>query len=581
MTHDDTAVHGDGAGVVPVEELSRPKSGSIRSFTIRSVLVGLGIGAVMSFKCLFRIADWIQQFDGNALFVTQLHILQSVGKPIIFSVLGLFENISRQENLPFPSATATAVIIKFLRAQDEESLAARGSIPEEQPLLLSDAQSRHNDDDPNTHGQVKHGWKVMSGRILLASRGSGTFTLLAYFLPVLRNLPVFGIPAARDWLWTLNLSPGFFAQGVIIGPIVPLHMLAGALIGWGILSPIAKNCGWAPGPVAHWDTGSRGWIMWVSLAAMLADCITKFLWLILSTTKGHFRNIDGLRFWVRKSNSIVAQSFDSSRSDARDEAETLDNSSLSGNRTPATQNTVFQTIKSYDSSLLLSLSVLFCAVSVKIAFHEFMPFMAAGIAVILSFGIGKLTQLIFALIIPKSNPNGVLINLLEGGIAEEGAIQAGELIYSLKAASIIGAWPQAQLYGSLIGGTAGVFMTIGFYRLYTSVYTIPGDLDATLCWEFSVVTFVAFVVIAVIKIRYAQTWWANIIPGGVAFAMGMYNIPAFTLTRAIGGVARWYFTTHFRINESQPLILASGMILGEGVMSIFTLALAAFRVPHF
>ncbi len=43
-------------------------------------------------------------------------------------------------------------------------------------------------------------------------------------------------------------------------------MLLGAVVGWGILSPLAKYQGWAPGPVDDWLTGSRGWLVWTSLA---------------------------------------------------------------------------------------------------------------------------------------------------------------------------------------------------------------------------------------------------------------------------------------------------------------------------
>lgn len=53
-----------------------------------------------------------------------------------------------------------------------------------------------------------------------------------------------------------------------------MHMLFGALLGWGVLSPIAKNNGWAPGNVSDWETGSKGWIVWVSLAIMLVRTTT-------------------------------------------------------------------------------------------------------------------------------------------------------------------------------------------------------------------------------------------------------------------------------------------------------------------
>ena len=52
-----------------------------------------------------------------------------------------------------------------------------------------------------------------------------------------------------------------------MGPATTLHMLLGAIIGWGILSPLAKSKGWAPGPVEDWSSGSKGWIVWISLAS--------------------------------------------------------------------------------------------------------------------------------------------------------------------------------------------------------------------------------------------------------------------------------------------------------------------------
>jgi hypothetical protein len=102
---------------------------------------------------------------------------------------------------------------------------------------------------------------------------------VAYFLPIIRSLPLFGKPAA-SWLWTVNPSLGFLGQGIITGPIIPLHMLLGTVVGWGILSPIAKHMSWAPGPVGDWDQGSRGWIVWVSFATLMADCLIKLGWLI-------------------------------------------------------------------------------------------------------------------------------------------------------------------------------------------------------------------------------------------------------------------------------------------------------------
>lgn len=66
-----------------------------------------------------------------------------------------------------------------------------------------------------------------------------------------------------------------------MGTSTTLHMLLGAIIGWGILSPLAKYKEWAPGPVDNWVTGSRGWIIWVSLGIMLSDSVISLSGLIL------------------------------------------------------------------------------------------------------------------------------------------------------------------------------------------------------------------------------------------------------------------------------------------------------------
>ena len=49
------------------------------------------------------------------------------------------------------------------------------------------------------------------------------------------------------------------------------------LVGWGVLSPVSKLSGWAPGPVGDMTSGARGWILWVSLAIMCADSLVSLL----------------------------------------------------------------------------------------------------------------------------------------------------------------------------------------------------------------------------------------------------------------------------------------------------------------
>lgn len=60
----------------------------------------------------------------------------------------------------------------------------------------------------------------------------------------------------------------------------------------------------------------------------------------------------------------------------------------------------------------------------------------------------------------------------------------------------------------------------------------------------------------------------------------MYNVPSFTLARAVGGAISWYWRIYRRREDTPVIVLASGLILGEGMVSILNLVLASFQVPH-
>ncbi len=71
-----------------------------------------------------------------------------------------------------------------------------------------------------------------------------------------------------------------FGQGIVTGPAIPLYMLTGAIVGWAVLSPLAKLQGWAPGDVGDWQSGSRGWILWPALSSLLAECLVDLFWML-------------------------------------------------------------------------------------------------------------------------------------------------------------------------------------------------------------------------------------------------------------------------------------------------------------
>ena len=46
----------------------------------------------------------------------------------------------------------------------------------------------------------------------------------------------------------------------------------------------------------------------------------------------------------------------------------------------------------------------------------------------------------------------------------------------LKTGHLMGAAPKAQFYGQMIGSAAGAVISAAVYKLYTSVYEVPGGM---------------------------------------------------------------------------------------------------------
>ena len=86
--------------------------------------------------------------------------------------------------------------------------------------------------------------------------------------------------------------------------------------------------------------------------------------------------------------------------------------------------------------------------------------------------------------------------------------------------------------------------------------------------------------------RYAR--W---IPSGVAFAIGFLNTPSFSIARLIGGIIEFLYHRRLAVqakakgleghdtgNDIKLIVVASGFVLGEGVISVVSLLLRTFNV---
>ncbi|KAJ2907123.1 oligonucleotide transporter (OPT oligopeptide transporter) [Zalerion maritima] len=518
-----------------------------------------------------------------------------------------------------------------------------------------------------TYEQESHPAPSLSSSINLLLSSflfSGLFNLLAYFFPILHSLPVFGTGLATNWLWDLNPSPAYIGQGIIMGPETTLHMLLGAVVGWGILSPLAKMKGWAPGEVKDWEDGSKGWIVWVSLAIMLADSVVSLGFVAVSPLVGPAQRwADSAFGWARgkwtgkgKGYAIVptgeedgvtaGDSGDGRGDDVEEEDTTPTTSHLRSHTAPQShpqglrrrprrrpssagskpthhhQHNFAEDAPSHQQIpplviyIGLALSVLLCIACISIVFTpSLVPLHATVLSVLMALllsvmgvralgqtdlnpvsGISKLAQLFFAaVVVPRGDRRAVLVNLVAGAVSEAGALQSGDLMQDLKTGHLLAASPAAQFWGQVLGSTAGAVVSALAYRLYAAAYELPGELfqvPTAYVWvftarlvtgrglppratEWAVGAAALFALFAGARTAATvakaaggkggrgggggkrDTSWTKWVPGGIAVAVGMYNVPSFTLARAAGGVLHWWWIGRKGGKMTGLIILAS------------------------
>ena len=291
----------------------------------------------------------------------------------------------------------------------------------------------------------KQDWAGNMRLLLICFLISGLYTICTYFFPILRNLPIFGTAAASMWLWTLNPSLAYVGQGIIMGTETTLHMTLGAVVGWGVLSPLAKYKGWAPGEVEDWEKGSKGWIVWVSLAIMLVDAVVSLAYVafrpliggkVTSIWAAVLRH-DVVKSVLRRHEYIpISQSFEPD--DPSHDFEAVEHNNTDVDHDENADAPPEQRVSNKVVWIGLTLSILLCILTIHLVFGDLVPLYATVIAVLMALilsimgvralgetdlnpvsGISKLAQLFFALIIPQSNSSSVLINLVAGAVVSK------------------------------------------------------------------------------------------------------------------------------------------------------------------
>lgn len=536
----------------------------------------------------------------------------------VFFAVPLRRQTILREKLKFPSGTATAHMIKVLHGQASDTLDSHK--PQEFELLETDetvrgetmtASSRApavklrrsagaredgaSEDNLSPQQELeaeildKHEGSVMEKAewdrkwlvLYLTFAFSGGYVLIGYFIPVLLDMPVLswvGFAVATEWGWSINPSLGYVGQGMIMGPRTAVSMLGGAVVGWAILGPIAQSAGWTSGPVNDWQTGARGWLLWISLCILLAESLMSLLVLV---------------------GSVAVRRFFNPAQRSEKEAEDID-PALPHQHVPQSW---------WISGLVVSSAICVAVLTPLYHLPIWQPLIAIVLALFVSVlavralgetdinpvsGVGKISQIVFALVAPKN----IVSNLIAGAVAEAGALQAGDMMQDLKTGHLLKASPRAQFFGQLIGSFASIFFSVAAYLLYTHTYQVPGpkfpvptagvwvnmarmvngEVEAHNVFPFCLVAGVLAGLLPVLSQAFPK--WANYLPSGIGFAIGFYLTPNWTLPRVAGGLVNWLWLRRWPVaRHNYMIIVASGFVLGEGTMSVVTALFMAAGIP--
>ncbi|KAK0622080.1 OPT oligopeptide transporter protein-domain-containing protein [Bombardia bombarda] len=566
--------------------------------------------------------------NGPLTFTTLQVILWSLSVCLFGIVIAtpFREHFVSRSNLRFPTGTAMAAVISMLHRRPEIMAKIKhqqqqtGNVQDftqqvaPSPISCdsaSDVTTESNHDNllpDNTRYQPLT--RMMRSAPVVLFTLSSLLSLLTSLIPGAQRLPIFGSHLAQNWAWSIDLSPAYAGYGMIMDPLITAHMLLGAVLGWGVLSPLAKYKGWAPGPVEDWDTGSQGWIIWVALGVILGDSLVGICWIVF----GLLLNRDRKR--MKESQTPISEHVFASDNVSLTSSERasllLDSDrrirSINLPDTVKEEGLGWKTIVSW----LLGGS-LFCFLATWYLFHGLLTswqiilsiliIAPLGLASIRSMGetdnslassLGKVSQFAFTLFIHRSNPNAAVASLLVGGIAEGGSYQASDVMEHLKTGNLVGASPTGLFYGQIIGSVLGAIGSSCIYKLFTSTSTLPNKtfpIPNAQLWlatvhliygkglpigslKFALAGFIISAACAMARMVLISNKksWGCYIPSGIAIGIGIYILPAFTISQAVGGFAHYLATSHFKTGELAVITAAIALVLGNTMINMLFMA---------
>lgn len=369
--------------------------------------------------------------------------------------------------------------------------------------------------------------------------------------------------------FALEPTSMMYAVGALIGPRVGISMMLGALVAWGWLAPHAFEAGWvAPGPddpAKSWFGAGLQWLLWPGVAMMVTSALTSFAFswksivAAIRPAKPGDAPVDPAEEMLPRKWFIVAL--------------------LAVTALSVALQTWFFGINPWIGTLGVLLTFLLALVAARVSGETNITPVGA---------MGKVTQLVFALL----SPGQPAANLMSANVTGGAASQCADLMHDLKTGQMIGARPRSQLIAQVCGALAGALVGCAGYLILvkdpkSELLTDQWPAPSVASWKAVAELFMqgtsalpagavqgmvigglAGILLAVLEKtlpKRARTWVPSPTSVGLAFVIPAYN----AISMFLGAMAAWVlgrcvpdWTTRFLI------IVASGLIAGESLSGV-------------
>ena len=453
----------------------------------------------------------------------------------VFLASALRRHFILVEKLTFPSGTATARTIASLTQDAEEAV----------------AQTR-----------------------VLSWFGAATvlWSALVYFLPEAGTPPLAlawsGFATLATWTMVFSIEPLLFGVGALIGPAVSMTLLAGAILAWGVLGPLAVDSGWTSDDVVDL-TGVWGWLLWPGIGLVLVESLISL-----------FGGLTGLVRGLRARN-------------VADE---------SGDDIPQT----------WWAMGMLTVCVAICLVattvfSIPLGMVLLGLVLSVILAVVAAYStgmtdinpaapVGSLTQVATGAMAPSL----VDANLMTSSITIAGASQAGDLMQDFKTGYLIGASPRRQFIAQILGSTVGVAVVVPFYlliessgklatgelaapfvRMYASVSRLVShglsSIPSSAIWAMAIAATIGGILALLRRTGVAR--WA---PSGLILGLAFMVPASMAIAIAMGALLSQLWKRRAPAQHQRFVsIVACALIAGASIAGVGTTLMQLYGVPTF